>query len=299
MQHALRATLVFIGHLPLPILRLLGYLLGMLLVLLPNRFKAITALHVQKCLTEHSSAAHRELIAASLIASAQAVLEVPAIWYGPLKRRSRWIASSPDPLQIIKEAHKQRRGVILLTPHQGAWELASFFCAQVAPLTVLYKPQKGASDAVIKDGRARGAPVTPVPTTGAGVKALLAALKAGNMVGILPDHDPPSESATVFAPLFGIPANTMDLVTKLAARTSAPVLYVVAERMPWAQGFRFHVLSAEPSISDPEQGPAALNRGLERCIRMLPGQYWWSYRRYRRRPPGEPSLYDAPALDRD
>lgn len=182
--------------------------------------------------------------------------------------------------------------MILLTPHQGAWELASFYCAQVAALTVLYKPQKGFADALIREGRARGANVTPVPTTSGGVKALLAALKAGEMVGILPDHDPPDLSGTRFAPLFGIQANTMDLVSKLAARSGAPVLYVIAERLPWTRGYRFHVLEASRDIAHADLGPAALNAGVECCVRMLPGQYWWSYRRFRRRPPGEPPFYD-------
>ncbi len=292
MQTVLRALFTLLGHLPLLALRLLGFLLGQLLIRLPNRYRSITRLHLEHCLANNDKAERSRIERNSLIASAHAIFEAPAIWFGPLSRRRQWIATSDESLQLIETAHAQGRGVIMLTPHQGAWELASFFCAQVAPLTVLYKPQKGASDAVIRQGRARGAAVTPVPTTGAGVKALLAALKAGDMVGILPDHDPPDTSGTAFAPLFGIPANTMDLVTKLAARSGAPVLYVIAERLPWARGFRFHVLPADAEIADPQLGPAALNRGVERCIGKLPDQYWWSYRRFRRRPPGEPPFYD-------
>lgn len=292
MQTVLRILLILLGHVPLPVLRLLSSGLGWLLIHLPNRFQQITRLHVASCLPDLDRETRLRIEQRSLLASAHAILEAPAIWFGPLRQRRRWINADKDQLELIRSAHAKGNGVIMLTPHQGAWELASFFCAQVAPLTVLYKPQKGAADAVIREGRARGAPVTPVPTTGAGVKGLLAALKAGDMVGILPDHDPPDSSGTAFAPLFGIPANTMDLVTKLAARTGAPVLYIVAERLPWARGFRFQVLPADPEISDRDRGPAALNAGVERCIRRLPEQYWWSYRRFRRRPAGEPSFYD-------
>ena len=294
MQTVLRVFLTVLGNLPLPLLRLLGIALGIVLVLVPNRFRTITRLHLNRCLPDRNPRQRLDIERESLLASTQAIFEAPAVWFGSLKRRNDWINTSTAALQIIQTAHAAGRGVILLTPHQGAWELASFFCAQVAPLTVLYKPQKGPVDALIKTGRGRGAPVNPVPTTGAGVKSLLAALKAGQMVGILPDHDPPESSGTAFAPLFGISANTMDLVTKLAARTQAPVLYVIAERLPWARGFRFHVLPADEAIADPECGPTALNAGVERCIRLLPGQYWWSYRRFRRRPPGEPPFYDPP-----
>lgn len=281
-----------IGSLPLPVIRILGALLGFVLAKLPTRLKQTTELQLARCLPEMPAEDRARIADDSLVASAHAIVEAPAIWFGPISRRQRWIANSDEPLNTIRQAHAAGSGVILLTPHQGAWELASFFCAQVAPLTVLYKPQKGLADRLILEGRTRGAPVTPVPTTSRGVKALLTALRAGEMVGILPDHDPPDATGTVFAPLFGIPANTMDLVTKLAARTGAPVLYVVAERLPWIRGYRFHVLKAPPAIADPVQGPTALNAGIEHCIRMLPGQYWWSYRRFRRRPPGAPAFYN-------
>lgn len=290
MQTVLRVVFTVLGQLPPGLLHALGAGLGWLLWRLPNRFRAITVLHLERCLPDAAPEARHRIARASLMASGQAIFEAPAIWYGPDRRLRRWLDDT-SALQTIRDAHAQGRGVILLTPHQGAWELASFFCAQVAPLTVLYKPQKGAADAVIRDGRARWPTVTPVPTTGAGVKALLSALKRGEMVGILPDHDPPESSGTVFAPLFGMPANTMDLVTKLAARTGAPVLFIVAERLPRAAGFRFRLWPAPAAIADAAHGPAALNEGVEACVRALPEQYWWSYRRFRRRPPGEPDFY--------
>jgi len=290
MQTVLRALFLLLGHLPLGLLHALGAGLGLLLWLLPNRFRRITELHLARCLPELDADRRRSLARASLRESLKAVVEAPAIWFGPLARRRRWL-DDPAALATIRAAQAQGRGVILLTPHQGAWELASFFCAQVAPITVLYKPQKGAADALIREGRSRGGAVTPVPTTGAGVKALMAALKRGELVGILPDHDPPESSGTAFVPLFGIPANTMDLVTKLAARSGAPVLLIVAERLPAARGFRFHLWPAPAAIADPACGPAVMNAAVEACIRALPGQYWWSYKRYRRRPPGEPEFY--------
>lgn len=290
MRTLLRLALTFIGWLPLPVLHGVGAALGLVLWLVPNRLRAITIRHLERCLPELDPSARTRLARRSLIESAKAVVEAPAIWFGPLRRRRRWLAA-PEALATLRAAHAQGRGVILLTPHLGAWELASFFCAQVAPITVLYKPQKGAADAVILAGRARGAGVTPVPTTGGGVKALLAALRRGELVGILPDHDPPEASGTVFAPLFGHPANTMNLVAKLAARAGTPVLFIAAERRAWARGFRFHLQPADPAVADADAGPAALNAGVEACVRRWPGQYWWSYRRYRRQPPGAPDFY--------
>jgi KDO2-lipid IV(A) lauroyltransferase len=257
----------------------------------PNRWRAISRRHMALCFPERSPAERERIVRLSLVESCKAVFEVPAIWFGPDRRLRRWVSADPAALRLLRAAVAGGKGALLLTPHLGAWELASFFCAQAGTITVLYKPQKGATDALILEGRSRWPEVRPVPTTGAGVKALLAALKRGELLGILPDHDPPEESGTRFAPLFGVPANTMDLVSRLAARSGAPVWFVAAERLAWGRGFRFHLDRAPAGIDDPQAGPAALNQGLEACISRLPEQYWWSYRRYRRRPPGAVDPY--------
>jgi Kdo2-lipid IVA lauroyltransferase/acyltransferase len=290
MRMLLRAMLGLMGKLPLPLLHGAGWLLGNGLWLLPNRFRALTQWHIRRCLPALDVGSQRRIARRSLIESAKALCEAPAIWFGSARRLRRWLAD-PAALAVLRQVHAGGRGVIMLTPHLGAWELTSFFCSQIAPITVLYKPQKGASDAVIRAGRGRWPTVQPVPTSGGGVKATLAALKRGALVGLLPDHDPPEDSGTVFAPLFGMPANTMALVAKLAARSGAPVWFIAAERLSWGRGFRIHLRPAPRDIADPVLGAAALNTGVEACIREWPEQYWWSYRRYRRQPPGAPDFY--------
>lgn len=290
MPTLLRWTLTVFGQLPLPALHALGWLLGWLLWLLPNRYRAITLRHLELCLPERSAAERADIARRSLIESCKAVCEAPAFWFGPAARLRRWVGDEAA-LRSLRTAVAGGKGAIILTPHLGAWELVSFFAAQCGPITVLYKPQKGAAEEVIRQGRGRRPDVRPVPTSGGGVKALLAALRHGQMVGLLPDHDPPEESGTRFAPFFGIPAHTMELVGKLAARTGAPVWFVVAERRSLGRGFRFQVQRAPAGIEDAERGTAALNQGVEACIARLPQQYWWSYKRFRRRPPGASDLY--------
>ena len=284
----LRALLVVVGHLPLPVVDALASVLGSIFWLLPTRQKQITLFHLQRCLPELSPIERRRIARVSLLHTARSVLEAPAIWFGPEKRLLRWLdqAHARDSLRKLLSSN---RGLILLCPHVGSWEIAGMFCARAGPITTLYKPQKGEFDALILEGRARLC-AKLVPTAGTGVRALLAALKNGEMVGILPDHDPPSGSG-VFAPFFGIPAHTTELVSKLAARTGAPVWFCVAERLAWGRGFRIRLEPAPVGIADPAHGAAALNAGVEERLRELPEQYWWSYKRYRRRPPGEPDFY--------
>jgi Kdo2-lipid IVA lauroyltransferase/acyltransferase len=286
MRIAAKALLVVLGSLPLGVLHLAGSLVGTLLWLVPNKLRALARVHVRVAFPGIRAGDREAIVRSSLRHMGMALMEAPAIWFGPRWRLGRWIddRAARDRLQAIAPG-----GAVFLCPHVGSWELAGMFVAGAAPITSLYKPQKGVFDALIKEGRERlGAKL--VPSTIHGVKALIEALRRGETIGVLPDQDPPWGSG-VFAPLFGVQAHTTELVSKLAARTRAPVWFVLAERLPWARGFRFHVIEAPEGIADPARGAAALNRGIEDILRMLPGQYWWSYKRYRRRPPGEAEFY--------
>jgi KDO2-lipid IV(A) lauroyltransferase len=281
-----RAALVAAGTLPLPLLHAAGAALGTLLWLLPTPQRAVTRRHLERCLPELSAGQRRRIAHQSLRHSMKAVFEAPAIWFGPRARLRRWLE---DPALRTAFVQARASGALILCPHLGSWELAGMFCAENGGITSLYKPQKGVVDELIRVGRGRlGAQL--VPTSGAGVKALLQALKRGETIGVLPDHDPPWGSGA-FAPLFGIPAHTTELVSKLAGRSGAPVWFCYAERRNFGRGFRLHLAPAPAAIGDPEKGAAALNSGVEAVIRHLPDQYWWSYKRYRRRPPGAEDFY--------
>lgn len=106
------------------------------------------------------------------------------------------------------------------------------------------------------------------------------------MIGILPDQVP-SEGG-VIAPFFGLPALTMNLLSKLAKKSNAVVIFGFAERLPWARGYRLYFLPPDEVITtgDVEESVAHVNAQVEKCIRMLPEQYLWIYKRFRNTTPG-------------
>jgi KDO2-lipid IV(A) lauroyltransferase len=108
------------------------------------------------------------------------------------------------------------------------------------------------------------------------------------VIGILPDQQPKAGEGQ-FAPFFGTPALTMVLLSRLAQRTGATVLFAFAERLPNGAGFRIHILPAPHGIADDDlpTAVAALNRGVEDCVCIAPEQYQWAYKRYSIRPPQE------------
>ena len=120
-----------------------------------------------------------------------------------------------------------------------------------------------------------------VPTTLAGVRQMIKALRRGEAVGLLPDQVPPLGQG-IWSPVFGRDAYTMTLAARLALQTGAAVVLARCERLPWGRGF---VTYFEP-LAAPLQPPLELavqhiNQAMERTIAQCPQQYLWGYGRYK------------------
>jgi KDO2-lipid IV(A) lauroyltransferase len=218
-----------------------------------------------------------------------------------------WTRAHDDNLALIVEhegvalfdaALAGGRGVLIAAPHYGNWELLNQWLAARAPLAILYRaPQSAVGDAFLRRVRAAdGGGVAQVRAEGPAVRQLFKRLQAGGVVGILPDQQPKVGDGA-FAPFFGVPALTMTLLPRLAARSGAPVLFATCERIDWRPRFRLRIEAAPAAIADPdpEVGVAALNTAVETIARRDPAQYQWSYKRYTLRPPG--SGQDNPYRD--
>ncbi|WP_427852539.1 lauroyl acyltransferase [Stenotrophomonas acidaminiphila] len=179
------------------------------------------------------------------------------------------------------------RGVIVVAPHYGNWELLNQWLASRGPIAIVYAPPDNpVGDAFLQ--RVRGGDnIRQVRAEGPAVRQLFKVLKDGGSVGILPDQQPKNGDG-VFVPFFGVQALTMTLVNRLAERTGATVLYAWCERIGPDIEFALHVEPAPASIADPDLQVAtsALSAGIERIARRDPAQYQWTYKRYTLRPPG-------------
>ncbi len=277
-----RAMLWCMGALPFRLNRALGTGFGLLLWYLPNRSRIHSRANIDRCYPDRSPAWRRKLLRTSLIETGRTFTE--AAWF--------WQRSQQRVLQLVREVHglehvdqarHERRGIIFATPHIGAWELAGSYVASCAPLTVLYRPPRiEALDRAIRRGRERLGSI-PVPTDGSGIRALHRALRKGEAIGVLPDQQPRGGQG-VYAPFMGQPALTMTLLSRLAARSGASVLFVAMLRRPEG-GFAMHIWPAGEDIADDDARVAAtrINRETERAIALAPAQYMWNYQRFRQR----------------
>ncbi len=220
-------------------------------------------------------------VRAAVAQAGMLVAETPRLWFGP-PAAVEW-----DGDEAIEQLRAQGRGLLFLTPHLGCFEVtAQAYAARFGPITVLFRPaRKPWLRELVATSRNRPNMVA-VPTTLAGVRQMLRALRAGEAVGLLPDQVPP-QGQGVWAPFFGREAYTMTLPARLARQTGAAVLFAWGERLPAGRGYRVHVRRFEGELdSDPARAAAQVNAEMERLVRAGPQQYLWGYARYKQ-PRGE------------
>ena len=223
---------------------------------------------------------------ASLTNTACTILEMGKSWISPMAKSLELVTESEGEENFFAAAASEH-GVILLAPHIGNWEIFAFYLCEKLKSTWLYQPPEfNLIDQFITKTRSR-AGIKMAPTNRIGVSKVLAALRRGEVVGILPDQIPPAEGGR-FAPFFGEPALTMTLPSRLIQKTTAKVFCGFAQRLPNARGYKIVVEEAISDIysEDLDESIIALNKTIEKTVMKSVEQYSWEYKRFRRRPDG-------------
>lgn len=275
--------------LPLWLSRSLGVVAGVGSYALRSGSYRVTRENLELCFPQLDPAARNRLVRASLIETGKALFETGAVWL----RDYQWTQSkilAVHHREILDDALAGGKGVILLAPHLGNWEVLGLYLSAIPTATFLYQPPDiEALEHIIRTGREK-AGATLVPTNRRGVLALLKVMKDGGFTGILPDQVPDAAGGE-FAPFYGVPALTMTLVNNLRERSGAQVIAGYAARV--RGGFEIHFVPAAAGIDADDSITAltALNRTVETCVNAIPAQYQWEYKRFRKQPDGMPKRY--------
>ncbi len=284
-------AVILLSRLPLRVGHGLGVLVGLTLFLFPTRMRRVTDVNLALCYPNRDARWRKRIARISLIETGKSLVEAPYLWRQPADRIAALVKLTTGG-SIIRDALAQGRGIILAAPHLGSWELCGLVSAMHGAITSLYRPPRlDPLEAILRAGRENtGAHL--VPTDAHGIKMLIQALNRKQSVGILPDQVPNAGNG-VYAPFFGIGAYTMVLITRLARRRRTPVVFVYAKRLPGGAGYHVHYRAAHIKLYDMDLKVAAdaLNQSVEEMVRECPGQYTWSYKRFKHRPPGEPPFY--------
>jgi len=262
---------------PLGLLHAMGWGLGWVSFLLSATYRRRLFAHAQMAGVDRADAL------ASVGEAGKLVAELPRLWLGP-PVRMEWEDATP-----IEAAQAHGRGVLFLTPHLGCFEITAQAFAQRfgdrQPMTVLFRPARQPWLRDLVAGSRQRPGLRTAPTTLAGVKQLIKALKAGEAVGLLPDQVPP-DGQGVWAPFFGADAYTMTLSARLVHSARAQVVLVWGERLSWGRGYRIHVRPYDTAAwgelsTDAPTAARQINQAMESMILSCPRQYLWSYNRYK------------------
>ncbi len=282
-----------VALLPLRVAQGVGKFIGLCLYWFPTRLRRNTRINIDLCWPELNPIEKTNLAKQSLMHTGISILETGAMlcWS---KQRLLSLIHSIDGEEQLEQAVKQNRGVILLTPHLGCWEIAGLYIGSQYPATFLYKPPKMRALANWLTTARQRTGATLVATDKLGARQLLKSLKHNHeIIGLLPDQEPSPDNG-IFTPFFGIEANTMTLAARLAKKTGAPIIFGFAERLDHGRGYKLFAIAADEDIYNDDINIAvtSMNRTIEHCIRKIPQQYQWSYKRFRQRPDGSSNPYN-------
>lgn len=198
-----------------------------------------------------------------------------------------------DPVELgaWNEAIDAGEGLLLLVPHIGNWELLGSWVAEHGVLNAMYRPARleGVDELILNGRVAQGYQMHP--TNVKGVAGLLKSLKKGEIVAVLPDQEPDVDGGE-FAPFFGVPALTMTLAHKLAAKQPQARVFVAAAIRIAPRDYQVVLQPLEGfGELDTLSGLTQMNQAIEALVRRYPEQYQWEYKRFQTRPDGQPSPY--------
>jgi KDO2-lipid IV(A) lauroyltransferase len=274
--------------LPLPVLGRFGEAVGSLMYLAIPKRRKIALTNLRLCMPELSERERASIAHRHFRVYARSILERSLLWWASPERLHRLIRVEP----AVPQAEMESGPTILLCPHFVGLDMAGF-ASRVIPLSTIYAPQKNVTfDRLLRRGRERFGPVRLI-TRKEGIKPILRALRDGYPYFMLPDMDF-GEKDSAFVPFFGIEAATLTALARLAATTGAKVIPVIATYLPNYQGWRvvYYPTWEDFPGDDILAATRRMNAFIEDRVREAPAEYLWTHKRFKTRPPGEPSLYD-------
>lgn len=289
---AIYSLMTIISWFPRRLSGLIGGYIGYINLKLEARSAKVTKTNIDLCFPEMDIDERSLLVAESLQNTGKNFMETPAAWMGSFGRISGWIKYVEN-REILDQAYAQSKGVVIILPHLGNWELFNVYYSQhpSGEMAALYQPPgKPYLQEIMAEIRGRFGNEL-VPTTRKGITRLYRCLGDGGVVTILPDQVPETGD---FVDFFGTKALSDRLISRLLAKTGARVVCCFIKRLPGNEGFTvcFREPDEEIYSSDRLASVAGVNKSVEACVREVPAQYQWEYKRFKERPKGELRIYN-------
>lgn len=287
LSHGVIALMRMVAWLPLAWVRALGWALGWLLyALIPSR-KKIAMTNLKLCFPAMPEGERRQLVQQVFVCFAQSWLDRGWLWHAAPNVIRKRLRLSGDVHQLDGSTP-----TLILAPHFVGLDAGATALSLMVPrqFTTIYTRQSNpVMDAWIAQGRRRFGNARLFDRS-QGVKSIIASLRVGEPLYLLPDMDFGAEDC-VFVPFYGVPAATIPSLARFARLGRAKVVPVVT-RMT-RDGYEVCIEPAWEGFpgDDVVADTALMNAWLQQRIDTMPEQYFWVHKRFKTRPPGESSIY--------
>jgi KDO2-lipid IV(A) lauroyltransferase len=274
--------------LPLPLLAALGNAVGTLAFwLIPER-RNVTRINLEKCFPAMGEPEREKLARDHFRAWVRGILEHGVLWWAPRERIEGMVRI--EGLEVLKEL--KGKPVILLAPHFAGLDAGFIRLSCELDMVSMYANQKDEKlSELLLRGRTRFGSQKLVSRQ-EGIRATLRAMKEGRPFYYLPDQDYGPKDA-VFVPFFGVPAATVQGLSRLARLAGAVVLPVVTRILPGNGGYVVQISPPWDNFptEDVESDTRRMNQEIEAYVLGMPEQYNWMHKRFKTRPEGEARFY--------
>lgn len=287
-------------HLAIGLLKLLALLpygltarfgdgLGWLLYQLPSRRKRIVHTNLKLCFPDWSDERREEVAGRHFRHAIRSYVERSYQWFASEQAYRKLFTVESE----VDLSDPDMPPTLLLGFHFVGIEAGSMAINLALGRTCgsLYTPMKNpAIEAAAKAGRSRfGAELA---SRADNARTVLRWLRDRKPVMLGADMDYGLRNST-FVPFFGVPACTLTAVGRFAKTGHAQVVPFIGEVLPNYKGYRLKVFKPwdHYPTGDDDLDARRMNEFLEEQIPLMPEQYYWVHKRFKTRPPGEPSLY--------
>lgn len=287
LSHAGIALMRVLGRLPLAWVRALGWALGWVLYVLAAPRRRVATVNLALCFAQKSPAEIQGLVQQTFVHFAQAWLDRGWLWHGhpDVVRERLNLTGAVSELQDAAP-------VVIFAPHFVGLDAGWTALTQQLPrhFTTIYTDQANKTvDAWILAGRQRFGQARLFGRVD-GVKTIVAALRKGDPLYLLPDMNFGPEDS-VFVPFYGVPAATVPSLSRFAKLGRAKVVPVISRMTP--RGYDVEILPGWTDVpsDDPLADTALMNQRLQTYIDTMADQYFWVHKRFKDRPAGERGVY--------
>ena len=279
-----------LAFLPLPLLAIIGYTLGLIVYALHGSRRRIALKNIAACFPELSLKQYRRINFLHFCYMGQSVMTACMNWWISPARFNRLVAIRGR--EHYDQALAQGQRIILLAPHFFAMEVSGLALQRERPMVGMYQYMKNSLlNTMALNGRQRFAQEGVMFERKGPLRQLLRILMKGYPFLYSPDQDAMRKG--VFVPFFHTLASTTPALAKFVQTTGSIVIPCRARMLPWGRGYEVILGEAIEDLAGGDEiaDTTAMNRAIEEMVRALPEQYLWVHKRYKTRPAGEAKFY--------